>query len=86
MVFKESISTCRFAQRVAMIKNDAIMNEELDPKLVKSYFYHSKNKTNKKTYCLHLLWTQLPKTLSVMIMFLPGSMNYKLNCWLCTYV
>lgn len=30
----ESISTCRFAQRVAMIKNDAILNEELDPKLM----------------------------------------------------
>ncbi|CAH1780503.1 unnamed protein product, partial [Owenia fusiformis] len=30
----ESISTCRFAQRVAMIKNDAILNEELDPKLL----------------------------------------------------
>lgn len=32
--FFESISTCRFAQRVAMIKNDAILNEELDPKLM----------------------------------------------------
>ncbi|XP_071495636.1 kinesin-like protein KIF6 [Diadema antillarum] len=30
----ESISTCRFAQRVAMIKNDAVLNEELDPKLM----------------------------------------------------
>eukprot|EP00111_Clytia_hemisphaerica_P022991 TCONS_00067660-protein len=30
----ESISTCRFAQRVAMIKNDAILNEELDPQLM----------------------------------------------------
>ncbi|CAF0834221.1 unnamed protein product [Brachionus calyciflorus] len=30
----ESISTCRFAQRVAMIKNEAIINEELDPKLI----------------------------------------------------
>ena len=30
----ESISTCRFAQRVALIKNDAILNEELDPKLM----------------------------------------------------
>ncbi|XP_071963656.1 kinesin-like protein KIF6 [Antedon mediterranea] len=30
----ESISTCRFAQRVAMIKNDAFLNEELDPKLM----------------------------------------------------
>lgn len=30
----ESISTCRFAQRVAMIKNDAILNEEIDPKLM----------------------------------------------------
>ncbi|XP_061698900.1 kinesin-like protein KIF6 isoform X2 [Syngnathoides biaculeatus] len=27
----ESISTCRFAQRVAIIKNEAILNEELDP-------------------------------------------------------
>ncbi|XP_056624646.1 kinesin-like protein KIF6 isoform X2 [Triplophysa dalaica] len=27
----ESISTCRFAQRVALIKNDALLNEELDP-------------------------------------------------------
>ncbi|XP_033125749.1 kinesin-like protein KIF6 [Anneissia japonica] len=30
----ESISTCRFAQRVAMIKNDALLNEEIDPKLM----------------------------------------------------
>ncbi|XP_074650742.1 kinesin-like protein KIF6 [Tubulanus polymorphus] len=30
----ESISTCRFAQRVALIKNDALLNEELDPQLV----------------------------------------------------
>eukprot|EP00117_Sycon_ciliatum_P006084 scpid19783/ scgid3868/ Kinesin-like protein KIF6 len=30
----ESISTCRFAQRVAMIKNDASLNEELSPKLM----------------------------------------------------
>ncbi len=31
---KESISTCRFAQRVALIKNEALVNEELDPKLI----------------------------------------------------
>ena len=30
----ESISTCRFSQRVALVKNEAIVNEELDPKLV----------------------------------------------------
>ena len=30
----ESISTCRFAQRVAMIVNNATLNEELDPELV----------------------------------------------------
>uniref|UniRef100_A0A3Q2QF69 Kinesin family member 6 n=1 Tax=Fundulus heteroclitus TaxID=8078 RepID=A0A3Q2QF69_FUNHE len=30
----ESISTCRFAQRVALIKNEAILNEELDPALL----------------------------------------------------
>eukprot|EP00042_Codosiga_hollandica_P045025 m.451625 g.451625 ORF g.451625 m.451625 type:complete len:829 (+) comp56919_c0_seq9:72-2558(+) len=30
----ESISTCRFAQRVALIKNDVSLNEELDPKLL----------------------------------------------------
>ncbi|XP_053407299.1 kinesin-like protein KIF6 [Mercenaria mercenaria] len=30
----ETISTCRFAQRVAMIKNDVLLNEELDPKLM----------------------------------------------------
>nr|XP_047132841.1 kinesin-like protein KIF6 isoform X2 [Hydra vulgaris] len=30
----ESISTCRFAQRVALIKNNAFLNEELDPKLL----------------------------------------------------
>ncbi|XP_046848638.1 kinesin-like protein KIF6 isoform X2 [Xenia sp. Carnegie-2017] len=30
----ETISTCRFAQRVAMIKNDAVLNEEIDPKLM----------------------------------------------------
>ena len=27
----ESISTCRFAQRVALVKNDASINEETDP-------------------------------------------------------
>ena len=31
---QESISTCRFAQRVALIKNDVMVNEELDPKLL----------------------------------------------------
>ncbi|TNN65464.1 Kinesin-like protein KIF6 [Liparis tanakae] len=30
----ESISTCRFAQRVALIKNEAVLNEELDPALI----------------------------------------------------
>jgi len=30
----ESISTCRFAQRVALVKNDARLNEETDPKLM----------------------------------------------------
>ncbi|XP_059163780.1 kinesin-like protein KIF6 [Physella acuta] len=30
----ESISTCRFAQRVAMIRNDVTLNEELDPHLL----------------------------------------------------
>eukprot|EP00929_Paragymnodinium_shiwhaense_P055123 TRINITY_DN27648_c0_g1_i3.p1 TRINITY_DN27648_c0_g1~~TRINITY_DN27648_c0_g1_i3.p1 ORF type:complete len:811 (-),score=280.94 TRINITY_DN27648_c0_g1_i3:153-2585(-) len=30
----ESISTCRFAQRVAQIKNNARVNEELDPNLL----------------------------------------------------
>ena len=32
---QETISTCRFAQRVALVKNEALLNEELDPKLVK---------------------------------------------------
>ena len=31
---QETISTCRFSQRVAMIKNEVTVNEELDPKLV----------------------------------------------------
>ncbi|XP_032356664.1 kinesin-like protein KIF6 isoform X1 [Etheostoma spectabile] len=30
----ESISTCRFAQRVSLIKNEAVLNEELDPALL----------------------------------------------------
>ncbi|XP_077138136.1 kinesin-like protein KIF6 isoform X2 [Ranitomeya variabilis] len=30
----ESISTCRFAQRVALIKNEAVLNEEIDPQLI----------------------------------------------------
>lgn len=32
---QESISTCRFAQRVALISNEAVLNEELDPALVR---------------------------------------------------
>ncbi|CAF1404841.1 unnamed protein product [Adineta steineri] len=31
---EETISTCRFSQRVALIKNDARLNEELDPRLL----------------------------------------------------
>jgi len=30
---QESLATCRFAQRVAKIKNEAVLNEELDPSL-----------------------------------------------------
>lgn len=32
---QETISTCRFSQRVALVKNEALLNEELDPKLVR---------------------------------------------------
>ena len=28
---EESLSTCRFAQRVALVKNDALVNEDVDP-------------------------------------------------------
>ncbi|CAH8664373.1 unnamed protein product [Dicrocoelium dendriticum] len=31
---QETISTCRFAQRVALIKNDVVLNEEHDPQLI----------------------------------------------------
>ncbi|NXI98718.1 KIF6 protein, partial [Psophia crepitans] len=31
---EESISTCRFAQRVALIKNEVVLNEEIDPRLM----------------------------------------------------
>ncbi|KAH8960223.1 hypothetical protein BDL97_06G121000 [Sphagnum fallax] len=31
---EETISTCRFAQRVAMVSNEVILNEEVDPNLV----------------------------------------------------
>ncbi|XP_011403132.1 PREDICTED: kinesin-like protein KIF6 [Amphimedon queenslandica] len=31
---EESISTCRFSQRVALIKNEALLNEEVDPSLM----------------------------------------------------
>ena len=31
---QETISTCQFAQRVALIRNDAVLNEELSPKLM----------------------------------------------------
>lgn len=34
VLIEESISTCRFAKRVALISNKATLNEELDPKLV----------------------------------------------------
>ncbi|KFP18261.1 Kinesin-like KIF6, partial [Egretta garzetta] len=30
----ECISTCRFAQRVALIKNEVVLNEEIDPRLM----------------------------------------------------
>ncbi|KAJ3273248.1 Kinesin- protein 6 [Terramyces sp. JEL0728] len=33
LLIEESISTCRFAQRVALIANNATLNEELDPQL-----------------------------------------------------
>ena len=32
--WQESVSTCRFAQRVAQVKNTAEANEEVDPILV----------------------------------------------------
>ena len=32
---EECVSTCRFAQRVALVKNSSAINEELDPSLVR---------------------------------------------------
>ncbi|XP_030643230.1 kinesin-like protein KIF6 [Chanos chanos] len=43
----ESISTCRFAQRVALIKNEAVLNEELDPTLLI-------NNLRKEVQCLKM--------------------------------
>jgi kinesin family protein 6/9 len=34
LTLQETISTCQFAQRVALIRNDAVLNEELSPKLM----------------------------------------------------
>eukprot|EP01036_Dinobryon_divergens_P027335 gene27335-36095_t len=31
---EESLSTCRFAQRVSLIKNSAAINEEVDPSMI----------------------------------------------------
>jgi len=31
---EETISTCRFAQRVALVQNDALVNEEIDPSML----------------------------------------------------
>ena len=31
---EESLSTCKFAQRVSLIKNKALINEEMDPTIV----------------------------------------------------
>ena len=39
---QETISTCRFAQRVALVKNEAMQNEELDPKLVRDMIVPTK--------------------------------------------
>lgn len=41
-LLQESISTCRFSQRVALISNDAILNEIFDPDLVKSFILSHK--------------------------------------------
>lgn len=30
-MFQETLSTCKFAQRVALINTEAIINEEIDP-------------------------------------------------------
>ena len=34
LALDESVSTCRFAQRVALISNRLELNEEIDPKLL----------------------------------------------------
>lgn len=49
---QESFSTCRFSQRVALIDNDAILNEILDPDLVKQSFVFSVLKMSRgQGYC-----------------------------------
>ena len=49
---QESISTCRFAQRVSLIKNEAILNEELDPALVRPPDTHSISPVTANTLAL----------------------------------
>lgn len=66
-LLQESISTCRFAQRVAMIKNEAVLNEELDPSLVSVHFslWWEVKLSNTAKICLEKLFTwsfQLPHT------------------------
>lgn len=75
---QESISTCRFAQRVAMIKNEAVVNEELDPALVSlnscpfaslSVYFSPVLFLHHFRYCVHsaLMFPSLPNILQKLI-------------------
>lgn len=57
-LLQESFSTCRFSQRVALIDNDAILNEILDPDLVKRSFISSPG--GGRVVVPALLWAILP--------------------------
>jgi kinesin family protein 6/9 len=54
----ESISTSRFAQRVAMIRNQAELNEQLDPALMISKL-QEQNKVRRQSavhFCCLFCW------------------------------
>lgn len=45
---QETISTCKFAQRVAMIDTDAVINEEIDPQIEIAYLKNEVEELRKQ--------------------------------------
>lgn len=73
---EESLSTCKFAQRVSLIKNKALLNEETDPSIIIRRLKDELLNLREEISFLKVLWSIIERCTRTDFFFLVLNVSY----------